>query len=178
MKKLPLLLFAMIIALTSCSKDATDVDFSTDLSKTSDEIVVNDTPVRVVGNGDFSTQFILSLENDDTRAYLDKLKDLSLKDVRLKFQGISALSGNQTPTQLKITFNNRVEIILNDFVYDRVADGQEFALNQTQQINEMAQILLNNKQVTIKIEGHIPDVNTYRFFIKFLAKANITASTL
>ena len=179
MKKLTLLLLTLTLSFMSCSKDATDVEFTTNLSTTSGEITVNDNTLRTPANdGTFETEFIIDLENEDTREYLDRLKDLELEDVKLTFQGLSGLAGNMTPTHLKISINNQVEINLNDFVYDRVAGGQEFAVNQSQLINEMAEILLNNKKVSVKIEGQIPDTATYHFYITIMAKARITAQAL
>ena len=177
MKKLFLLAIILLLNV-SCSKEDTEVNFSTNISQTSDEIIVNDTSLRLANNGDFITEFIVDLDNEDTHDYLSKLEDLNLENVRLKFQGLTGLDGNQTPTNLKITFNNQVEINLNNFVYDNVANGQEFRLTETQKIKEAARLLLSNKHLSIKIEGHIPDAATYNFFITFLAKANITAQAL
>jgi len=176
MKKVALLLVLAIITLTSCEKDATDVTFSTNLSKSSDQIDVN-APTLKSSDG-FNTTFVVDLSNPDTQDYLDKIKDIDLENVRLTFQGLAGLAGNTTPTTLKITVNNQVTLIFNNFVYDQVANGQDFVIDNAQKVSEMADLLQSTKKLTIKIEGNIPDTAMYQFYIKFMAKANITASAL
>ena len=175
MKKLILLL--ILISFSSCKKSLGDVDFTTNLSKTSDEIVVNKTKQQGV-TGVYETEFVLDLSNSDTKEYLNKLKNLDLKEVGLSFQGLSGLINNRNITTLSISFDDQVVIVLNNFVYSQVANGNVFNLTQTQKLNEVAQILLNKKKVKIKIVGNIPDPTEYHFFIKFMAKADITANVL
>jgi len=177
MKKVLLLVTLVAVSLTSCDKDLTEVTFSTDLSKTSDQIVVNAPTNRAVASN-FNTTFVLDLNNADTHDYLDKIEDIDLEDVRMIFQGLSSLSGNTTPTVLKITINNDIIFEFNDFKYSDIANGQEFFIDDTQKINRAADLLKTAKKLTIKIEGNIPDTNMYQFFIKFMAKANITANAL
>ncbi len=175
MKKIFLLL--VIFHLTSCEKKIGEIDFTTNLSKTSDEIIVNNSPQRNLA-GNFETSFVLDLSNENTKDYLNKLKDLDFEEVFLSFEGLNALSGNRTSTRLSIDFNHQVQIVVGDFKYDEVANGQKFRLEQTQALEEVAQILLNNKQVRITIKGNIPDTAVYHFYIKFLGKAHITAGIL
>ena len=175
MKKL--ILFFILISFSSCKKSLGDVDFTTNLSKTSDEIVVNKTKQQNV-LGVYETEFVLDLSNSDTKEYLNKLKNLDLKEVGLSFQGLSGLINNRNVTTLSISFDDQVVIVLNNFVYSQVANGNVFNLTQTQKLNEVAQILLNKKKVKIKIVGNIPDPAEYHFFIKFMAKADITANVL
>ncbi len=176
MKRISLLL-VFLMTIMSCEK-ATEVDFSTSLSATSDQISVNNVPMRGMVAGQYETTFVLNLDNNDTHKYLDNIKNLDLNEVSLVFQGLSGLAGNQTPTHLKLTFNNQINLEYTDFVYDHVASGQKFQINQSQKIREIAQLLLDRKQLTIKLEGNIPDSATYNFFIKFMAKAKITANAL
>ena len=177
MKKLNVLFVLIMLTALSCEK-ATEIDFSTNLSATSDQITVNNAPMRGMVAGQYETTFVLNLDNNDTHKYLDNIKDIDLSEVSLIFQGLSGLAGNQTPTHLKLTFNNQITIEYTDFVYDHVANGQKFQINQSQEIREIAQLLLDRKQLTIKLEGNIPDSATYNFFIKFMAKAKITANAL
>ncbi len=176
MKRISLLL-VFLMTIMSCEK-ATEVDFSTSLSATSDQISVNNVPMRGMVAGQYETTFVLNLDNNDTHKYLDNIKNLDLNEVSLVFQGLSGLAGNQTPTHLKLTFNNQINLEYTDFIYDHVASGQKFQINQSQKIREIAQLLLDRKQLTIKLEGNIPDSATYNFFIKFMAKAKITANAL
>jgi len=177
MNKVLLLVTLVAVSLTSCDKDLTEVTFSTNLSKTSDQIVVN-APTNKALDSNFNTTFVLDLDNADTHDYLDKIKDIDLKNVRMTFQGLSGLSGNTTPTVLKITINNEIIFEFNDFKYSDIADGEEFVIDDTQKINRAADLLKSAKKLTIKIEGNIPDTNMYQFFIKFMAKADITANAL
>ena len=176
MKKVALLLVLAVITLSSCKKDAADVTFSTNLSKTSDQIDVNAPTMKAVSA--FNETFIVDLSNADTQDYINKIKDVDLENVRIAFQGLAGLAGNNTPTTLKITVNNQIVLMYNNFVYDRVANGQDFVIDDTQKINQMAALLQSAKKLTIKVEGNIPDTAMYQFYIKFMAKANITASAL
>ncbi len=177
MKKFSLLVLSMLF-LSACDK-VTDVDFSTSISKKSDAIVVND-PNRSVNNntGVYETEFVIDLDNPDTHDYLDRINDIDLSGVRLIFEGLSSLSGNQTPTALKITINNQLVFEYNNFTYNNVANGQDFMIEDASKINELAQMLQSQNRLTVKIEGLIPDTAMYQFYITFKANANITASAL
>ncbi len=177
MKKVALLLVLTMISFTSCKKDAADVEFSTNLSKTSDQIDVN-SPTLKSATSAYNETFIVNLENPDTQDYINKIKDIDLENVRITFQGLAGLAGNTTPTLLKLTINNQVVLEYNNFVYDRVANGQDFVIDDTQKVDQMADLLKTAKKLTIKVEGNIPDAAMYQFYIKFMAKANITASAL
>ncbi len=172
-----ILLSLLVLTFASCSKDVLDVEFSTTLSQTSDEISVNETASRVAG-GSFSTEFVLDLSNQDTQPYLNKIKEITLQDVVLTFQGLEALAGNQTATNLTITFDDQIVIELNDFVFGNVAAGQDFILNESAKINEAAGLLLQNKKLNVKVEGVIPDSAVYHFFITLNTTAKITANPL
>jgi len=178
MKNQIFLFIMMIVLAFSCNKKVTEVEFSTGLSVTSDEISVNDTASRAISSGDFIAEFTLDLENDETREYLDKIENIDLENVRLSFQGLAGLAGNQTPTHLKISFDNEVIFEWNNFIWDNVAGGEEFLITQTDKIREVADILQHRKKVNIKVEGQIPDTDTYHFFITLMAQANITAKAL
>lgn len=177
MKKVALLLVLTMIGFTSCKKDAADVEFSTNLSKTSDQIDVN-SPTLKMATSAYNETFVVDLENAETRDYINKIKDVDLENVRIAFQGLAGLAGNTTPTVLRLTINNQVVLEYNNFVYDRVANGQDFVIDDTQKVDQMANLLQTAKKLTIKVEGNIPDTAMYQFYIKFMAKANITASAL
>ena len=176
MKKVVLLLLLTVITLTSCKKDATDVTFSTNLSKTSDQIDVNSPTMKA--SSAFNETFIVDLSNADTQDYIDRIKDIDLENVRISFQGLAGLAGNTTSTILRITVNDQITLTFNNFVYDNVANGQDFVIDDAQKVNEMADLLKSAKKLTIKVEGNIPDTAMYQFYINFMAKANITASAL
>jgi len=178
MKKI-FLLFITLWSLTSCSKDLLDVEFTTHLSQTSEEITVNNIGSRNAIGGTFTTEFTLDLSNNqDVEPYLNKIKEINLQDLSLSFQGLENLSENQIATRLEITFDNQISIDIDNFIFSNVANGQEYILTQTTQINEVAQLLLQNKKLNIKIEGNIPDTAIYHFFITLNATANITANPL
>jgi len=181
MKKF-ILLSLLIVTISSCDKDLLDVSFSSNLSQTSEPIIINSPSINSPSVKNplqaYETTFVVDLENPDTKDYLNKIKDIDLENVRIAFQGLDGLAGNTTPTVLKITVNNQLVLEFNDFKYSDVANGQEFAIEDTQKIKEMASLLFSTKKLTIKVEGNIPDTAMYQFYIKFMAKANITASAL
>ena len=181
MKKL--FLFTLIIGLTftACKKDALDANFTTNISATSPQIDVNATTnvfAKMTNVGTYSQSFEVSLKNADTQDYLNKLKDLDLSNVKLQFSGLSGLASNATDTDLTVTIDNQITFHYTDFKYSEVANGQDFSLVDNQKIAEIASLLLNHKKITVKVEGTIPDSATYHFFIKFLAKAKVTAEAI
>ena len=178
MKKTLLLLLLTFTGLTSCKKDALDVNFSTDLSATSDEIVVNETQRNVMTGQDYSTTFVLDMDNSDTHDYLDQLKSLNLSNVNISFEGLENLAGNNTVVDLTITIDNDIIITIPDFNYDMVAQGEPFAITNMQKIEQIADRLLANKKINIIVSGSIPSGDTFHFYITFSAKADIKASAL
>ncbi len=176
MKKASLILLFIALGLTSCKKDALDVSFNSNLSATSDEVVVNDG--TRVATSPYSTTYELDLKNTDTQDYLDRLKDVSLSDVKFYFNGLAALAGNQVPTNLSITINNQITFEFANFTYDGVAQGDPIMITDTAKIKQVAELLLQNKKVTIDVNGAIPDTAAHHFFIKMMAKAHITAKAL
>jgi hypothetical protein len=182
MKKLFLFALAISLTFTSCKKDALDVNFTTNISATSPQIDVNTAPIngasRMSSSATFSQSFVVDLSNPDTQDYLNKLKEISLSDVRLQFSGLSDLVSNNVDTDLTVTIDNQITFHYGNFKYSQVANGQDFDLVDSQKNAEIAEILLNRKKITVKIDGTIPDTATYHFFIKFLAKANIKAEAL
>ncbi len=178
MNKLIILPLLMILLLMSSCGKATDVTFDSQLSQTSDEIVVNESTQNKRVNTPFSTAFVLSLDNSDTHEYLNQLKDLDLSDVNLSFTGLSGLSGNTTVVDLIITVDNQIVITIPNFNFDMVAQGDPIMITDTQKINQIATRLLDNKKINIEISGSIPSTDTYHFQIKFQAKATITADVL
>jgi len=176
MKKLSLLL---IIVLTTISCDKlTEVDFDTSLSATSDNVTVNSVASKAVVAGYFETTFVLDLDNADTHDYLDNIKNLDLNEVAISFQGLSALAGNTTQTNLTLIFNNQVTLQFSDFVYADVANGEKYLIKDAQKVSEIAQLLLDSKQLTLTVQGSIPDSAIYNFYIKLTAEATITANVL
>jgi len=177
MKKVLLLVTLVAVSLSSCKKDLTEVTFSTNLSKTSDQIVVN-APTSKATASNFNTTFVLDLDNADTHNYLDQIKDVDLDDVRITFQGLAGLAGNQVPTNFTITINNQITFDFPNFTYDSVAQGDPIMITDNAKIQRVANLLKTAKKITIKIESYIPDTNMYEFNIKFMAKAKITANAL
>jgi len=177
MKKFSLLLLFLTLVLSSCDKDATEVNFTTNISATSDDIAVNETSMKTNSNH-YDVEFEVNLENEDTQEYLDKIKDIDIQELNLIFNGLEDLAGNQTPTNLKITIDNNIVFEYNGFKYDLVASGEKFQIENTDKIKEVAELLQNKKKVTVRIEGVIPDMNFHQFTITVDALAKITADVL
>jgi hypothetical protein len=182
MKKLFTLVSFVFIVVVSCNKDTLDTTFTTNISATSSQISVNDVTMNkgadFINLATYSETFVVKLDNSETQDYLDKLKDISLSDVRLQFNGLSGLASNHTETNFMVTFDNQISFQFTDFKYSEVANGQDFELDDSQKIAQIAEILLEQQKISIKVEGSIPDTATYHFVIKFLAKADITANAL
>ncbi len=178
MKKTVLLFVFTVLSLTACKKEALDVTFSTDLSATSDQIVVNETVRSAMSGPDYLIDFDLDLDNSDTHDYLDKLKSIDLSNVKLTFDGLSGLAGNTTVVDLTITVDNDIVITIPNFSYDLVAQGDPIMITDTQKIQQIADKLLSQKKVNIKISSRVPTTDPQHFYISFKAKANIKAGAL
>ena len=178
MKKTVLLLLFVFISLSSCKKKDLDVNFSTNLSSTSEQIEVNTTTRNVMTGSPFDTSFVLNLDNSDTHEYLDQLKSIDLSNVNLTFDGLAGLAGNTTVVDLTITFDNDIVINIPNFSFDQVAQGDPIMITDTQKIQQAADRLLNNKKVNITVTGTIPSNDAFQFYITVSAKANIKAGAL
>ncbi len=178
MKNLFILLM-LALSLASCDKDLLDVDFSTELSQTSDEIVVNETLLhnKITGST-YETEFDLDLSNPDTQKYLDRIKEVETKDVKMAYIGLQSLAGNTQNYFLEITLNNQFRYEISGFNFDQVAGGNPLSINNAGLMEKLSSELENQKKVHIKISGNIPSGQLYRFKIQFSAKVNITAKAL
>jgi len=177
MKKLSLIVLFIALGFTSCKKDIADVSFNSNLSATSNEVVVNDV-TRSAATTPYSTSYELDLKNSDTEDYLNKLKEIKLSDVKFYFEGLAALAGNQVPTDLSFTINNQITFEFPGFTYDGVAQGDPIMITDTAKVQQIAELLLQNKKITVSVNGVIPDAAAHHFFVKIMAKANITAKAL
>ncbi len=179
MKKLFILL-VVALSLSACDKDLLETSFTTDLSVTSDEIVVGDTPINTqkIFQVPYETEFTLDLSNPDTQEYLDRIKEIDLSEAKLNFLGLESLSGNTASYELYILFDNQYLIQIPNFNFDMVAQGDPIMITDQETINNVADILLNRKKVQIKVYGYLPANDIYRFHIRFSTKAKITAKVL
>ncbi len=178
MKKALLFFVLTLTGLTSCKKKALDVNFDTNLSATSEEVVVNETTRNAMTGQNYTTTFVLDLDNSDTHGYLDRLKSLDLSNVAVTFDGLENLSGNNTVVELTIAVDNDIIITIPGFNYDMVAQGNPISITDTQKIEQIAGRLLDNKKINITISSRIPSTGTFHFHITFSAKANIKASAI
>jgi len=173
--KIPFLFLLTVFLFASCDKEVTGITYVTHLKATTDEITVNDTQNN--NSNLFDIEFDVNLENEDTREYLDQIKNFELEKISLFFHGLDSLAENQTPTHLKITIDNDIVFDYSDFKYSMIANGNPFVINDTEKLNEVAELLYNNKFIHVKIEGEIPDTQYYQFFIEIdvLAKMEVDA---
>lgn len=178
MKKVSLIILFIALGLSSCNKkefteEALQFNFNTNLSTTSDEIIVNDPNAP---NSTYNTSFILDMNNSDAHQYINRLKDVELSEITFHFHDLYALAGNQTATNLSFTINNQITFDFPNFTYDSVAQGNPVIITDTSKNQQIATLLLQNKQITIEVNGTISDTSPHHFFITIEAKAKITAT--
>ena len=170
-----LIFMLSVFLFTSCDKDVTGVTYVTHLKATSDEIIVNDSQIN--NTNMYNVEWEINLENEETRKYSDQISDFKLEKISLYFNGLQSLAGNQTPTHLIIGIDNDIEFEFNDFVYDTVATGEAFQINDQEKLNEIAELLFSNKIVNITMEGEIPDTVYHQFTIEIDVLARIEVET-
>ncbi len=169
------ILSALLICFifTSCDKDLLDVDFDTTVKAT---IVANINQ----GQETINESAVLSLENNDTRDYLDKIKNLKIKKLTYK---IISFSGD-TEGYIDVDFYaNSITLKTEAFVVKEAYDASTiFEITDVSKLNAMADLLKTNKNTTVGISGLCTgiqsNIDDLDFNIEVTAELEVTANPL
>ncbi len=183
-----ILFYAIIfstVLFSSCSKDDLDVDLQTTLyqdlevNATSDSGRLN-SPDNTIFDSDytfFSKSAVLSLDNEDTHQYLNKLKNVKIKKLTYKVVDF----GNSSGTISAVLYADEVEIhrVENLIEQTNVGQGLVFEVpNVGNNITQIENALLNQKNVTLTIAGNRSCSCPMNFKVRVTADIIVTANPL
>lgn len=155
---------------TSCDEDLLDVDFDTTVKAT---IVANVDQ----GQETINESVVLSLDNNDTHKYLDKIKDVKIKKLTYK---IISFSGNDKGSVDVDFYANSITLRTEGFNVKSAYDaGTIFEITDVSKLNTVANLLKNNKSTTVGISGEtISNESSMNFSIQVTAELEVTANPL
>lgn len=169
-KFLTVLVIAVSFTFTACSDDLLDVDFTTSITEK--------IPITIdQGQEIISESAILSLDNSDTNKYLNKIKNVEITKLTYK---IITFSGDESGS-LDVEFNANDIVLDNiDFnVKNAYSNVTIFEVTDVAKLNEMANLLKKNKQVTVGVNGNCSALeDAMDFTIEVTVALNVTANPL
>ncbi|NRD21775.1 hypothetical protein HNV10_00885 [Winogradskyella litoriviva] len=172
MKTTAKILSALLICFvfTSCDDDILDVDFDTTVKAT---IVANVDQ----GQETVNESVVLSLDNNDTHDYLDKIKDVTIK--KLTYRIISFSGDSQGSVDIDFYADN-ITLQTEAFVVnDAYNSATVFEVTDISKLNTMANMLKNNNHTTVGITGNtVATEGGMNFNIEVTAELEITANPL
>ncbi|PWH84893.1 hypothetical protein [Brumimicrobium oceani] len=158
------------LTFTSCEKDLLDVDFNTTIK----EIIVANIDE---GQQTIDHKVLLSLENEDTKDYLDKLKEVKIN--KLTYQIVS-FSGNEDAT-VDIEFTAANTPLRKDafVVSEAFNEGTVFEITDLDKLSSIADVLKENKKLETGFSGEsVSNGEGVKFEIEVIAELEIIASPL
>lgn len=169
-----LVTLTLVFSFTSCDDELGNIDFNTVINKTI-AIHVDQTTGEVVS---FSTDELMSLDNDDTHDYLDKIQDISINSLSYQLKNFSGdNTGIATLTFMIDSFSLQTHTDVN--VKTMVDASEVFTITDTAFLNQIATALKNNQQVTAKYVGDILcDDDAMDFEVKIVLDVAVTANAL
>ena len=169
-----LIALAVVFNFTSCNKELGTVDFNTEINKTISVHVDQTTGTPIT----FDTNEIMSLDNDDTHDYLDKIQDISINSLSYQLKNFSGdNTGTATLTLMIDGFSLQTLTDVN--VKDIVDASEVYTITDTSFLNQIAAALKNNQQVTVKYTGNILcDNAAMDFEVKVTLDITVTANAL
>ncbi|MBJ2174065.1 hypothetical protein JBL43_07445 [Aureibaculum sp. A20] len=160
----------MCFVFISCDDDILDVDFDT---------TIKSTIVAQVKQGQetINESVDLSIDNNDTHDYLNKIKDVKIKKLTYK---IISFSGN-TEAYVDVDFYaNTIILKTEGFNVKSAYDAATiFEVTEVSKLNSMADLLKNNKSIIVGISGQTTsDESDVNFTIEVTAELEVTANPL
>ena len=172
MKTTAKILSALLICFvfTSCDEDLLDIDFNTTVTAT---IEANVDPGQEIVN----ENVVLSLDNKDTRDYLDNIKGVTIKKLTYR---ITSFSGNEEGYVDVDFYADNITLKTEGFVVkDAYNAGTIFEVTDVSKLNAMSDLLKNNKSTTVGITGETTSSkNGMDFNIQVTAELEVTANPL
>lgn len=172
MKNTIKLLAVLLVVFTfnSCdeAKALADVNFDTTVSQ--------DITIHIGENQEYiSDEMTLNIDNADTHAYLDRLKNVTIKKLTYKFKDFT---GNENCTiNVEISTDNNVFETKEFTIKQEVDNETVFEITDVNKINAMSTALQNNKSVTFKMEGEVSNGEA-DFKVEVTAELEVVANPL
>ena len=161
---------------TSCKqiKDLADIEFGTEIT--------TKIPVHFDANVDkesIDLFKVLSLDNSDTHDYLSHFEDVSIKKMTFKIVEFKGDDSSAAITSVDFYADN-VELLSNlEFnIYEAYTNQTIFEVVDVAKINQIANLLKNNKNLTIRLTGDYSSVKVTDFNVEVTAELNIIANPL
>jgi hypothetical protein len=169
-----LVALAFVFSFTSCEKELGNIDFNTSINKTIAVHVDQTTGDPIT----FSTDELMSLDNEDTHDYLSKIQDISINSLSYQLMnfsgddtGLATLTFMIDGFSLKTHTNVNVKSVVEASVVNTITD--------TDFLNQIATALKNNQQVTAKyVGGFLCDNDAMDFDVKVIIDVAVTANVL
>jgi hypothetical protein len=171
-KFLTVLIMAVSFTFTACDEleDLADVDFTTSIS-TKIPIAINQ------GQETVNESVVLSLDNNATHDYLNKIEDVKI--TKLTYT-INNFSGDATGTIDVSLYADNIALDLMAFtVKDAYSNRTVFEVTDVAKLNEMANLLKKNKSVIVGVKGvcTTPE-EAMSFNVQVTASLKVTANPL
>ena len=173
--KILVILLLVNFTITSCDEieDLADVDFNTQITER--------IPIHFdaeVDQGIIDQHIILSLDNSDTHDYLNKIKDVTITKVTYK---IIDLVGGDQYSDIQTDFSmdafdldQNVEINVKSAFENQTV----FEIADVSKLNNIANAIKNNKQVSANINGYYRSFIAADFKIEITVYLDVTANPL
>ena len=169
-----LVVLTLVFNFTSCKKELGTVNFNTLIDKTI-SVHVDQTDGSVFT---FSTDELMSLNNDDTHDYLDEIQDIAINSLSYQLKNFSGdHTGTATLTFMIDGFSLQTHTDVN--VKDIVDASEVYTITDISFLNQIATALKNDQQVTAKYIGDILcDNAAMDFEVKVTLDITVTANAL
>lgn len=169
-----LLALAVVFSITSCDEELGNIDFSTVINKT---IAVHVDQTTGTAHA-FDTSELMSLDNADTHDYLNQIESISINSLSYKLQNFT---GDETGT-VDVTFYIDNLALYTDTginVKNTVDAATLVTITDTAFLNQIANALVNNQQVTAKYIGNATcDAAPMDFEVAVTLDITVTANAL
>jgi len=163
---------AIVFSSTSCDdiEDLADVNFSTSINE--------EFTLHIDQNQEnINETIVLSIDNEDTHDYLDKIEDITIT----KFSyNIIDFIGDEEGSIDVIFLVDGVSLIQESFIVKEVNDNLIiFEITDTNKLNAIASALKNNHQISATISGSTIAINdTMDFKVAVTIDLSIVANPL
>lgn len=174
MKKITPYLTFLVLLLTlssnSCDEDILDVEIFTEMSRSID-LHLNQ------GQETINENYILDLKNDDTKDFLNKIKDVRIQKLTYRITSFSGDPEGSIAGKVYIegfSFGPEIDNIKRAF-----DNNTTFEISNIDELNTIAELLKKNNQITVNLNGESACPNSsVDFTVEVTALLDITANPL
>ncbi len=177
-------IFLSTVLFTSCSEDELDVDLQTTLYGDLDVIAISgfdrmDSHKSTITDSEypFSKSAILSLDNEDTHQYLNKIKNVKIKRLTYRVEDYGTSHG--TLSAILYADEREIHRVEDLLARDDAGEAIVFEIVDVDgKISQMESALLNNKNLTLTITGNRSCSCSMTFKVRVTADVEAIANPL